>query len=409
MRSTALRRFGDIIASPKLIFRRSKVFGAMKMGAKKALAKASKAVWRVPLDREGTFRMLAGREIRAADDGVLRLPDREPASGARPSQFGARDVPLDTEYVWQLQRDDGIRSMRIASSGTILLNGKYLLDTDFGSVPGVTDLPFRRRRHDVDVAIAPWAHKWATYYEFVVHILSKLCRIKEVVDPSVWAAAKVCYPLLRSPYERQYLSLIGLSESDLLDPRQHDLVPRSLVISNLQSKDRLTTPTRLASLRRALLGGDAQHTKEGGRRLYLSRVGYKRQVLNEDEVRRVVTSRGLEVIESIPESVEEQIRMFSEASVIVSAHGSALANLVWCSPGTRVIELFTRSFTSDVYSALCHVLGLRHVYLVDNADEPHHWTNLHKDIVVDIPSFVTTLDDACARRSTPPRSVPPTI
>jgi capsular polysaccharide biosynthesis protein len=243
--------------------------------------------------------------------------------------------------------------------------------------------------------VAPWSHKWATYYEFVVHILGKLCRIKQAIDPSLWAAAKVCYPLRRAPFEQQYLSLLGLDESALVDTRHHAVVPRSLVISNLQSRDHLATPTTLASLRDTFLAG-VRPPEDGGRRLYLSRVGWKRQVINESEVRDVVSSYGLEIIESIPVSVEEQIRLFNSASLVVSPHGSALANLVWCSPGTRVIELFSRSFVSDVYAGICHVLGLRHTYLLDEATEPHHWTNLHKDLTVDIRSLVTALEEAMA-------------
>jgi capsular polysaccharide biosynthesis protein len=363
----------------------------MKMAAKRGLVRVSKAVWRVPLDHATTVQMLAGHEIQVADDGVLHLPNREPVSGEVPSPFAQRDVQLEPEYVWLLEAGDGIRSVEIGSSGGILLNRKYLLDTDFGSVQGIADPPFRRRRLDLDVAIAPWSHNWATYYEFVVHILAKLCRIKESVDPSIWQAAKVCYPLRKSSFERQYLSLLGLDDGDLIDTREYRVEPRSTVLSNVQGGDRLVPRTRLTALREAFLGASGPLV-DGGRRLYLSREGFKRQVLNEPEVIDVVTSHGVEIIESIPESVEEQIRLFSSASLVISAHGSGLTNLVWCAPGTRVIELFSRSFVSDVYSSICQILGFRHTYLVDDAKEPHHWTNLHKDLTVDIKSLVTALE-----------------
>jgi len=178
-----------------------------------------------------------------------------------------------------------------------------------------------------------------------------------------------------------------------VDTRHHRVVPRSIVISNLQRRDRLVTPTRLDSLRRTFL--PAVHPPEiANRRLYLSRVGWKRQVLNEAEVREVVSSHGLEIIESIPTSVPEQIRLFSSASLLLSPHGSALANLVWCSPGTRVIELFSRSFVSDVYASMCHVLNLRHAYLVDQSQDQPHWTNLHKDLTVDVEALVAALEES---------------
>ena len=392
MWSTDLRKLRELFAQPSLLVSRSKVLGELKLTAKRYLASFSKRVWRVPLDRADTVRMLAGREIDVADDGVLRFPDREAVSGYLPGPLAQRDVPLEPEYVWWLEEGDWIRSIDLTSSGAVLLNRRFLLDTDFGSVQGLADLRFKRSRVDVDVAIAPWSHKWATYYEFVVHILGKLCRIKEAVEPSVWMEAKVCYPLRRSSFERQYLSRLGLGERDLVDTRQHEVAPRSVVVSNLQRRDRLVGPARLASLRDTFLTG-AQPQRDGGRRLYLSRAGWKRQVLNENEVGGALAAHGFEIIESIPEGIEDQIRLFNSASIIVSPHGSALANLVWCAPGTRVIELFSRSFVSDVYASICHVLDLRHTYLVDEAEEEPHWSNLHKDLTVDVGSLVKAVEE----------------
>lgn len=393
MRSSA--RVRRVVKRWRLILRRVKVLGEARMVAKRMLEGASKAVWRVPLTRERTVLMLEGRQIQVARDGILHLPTRQPVSGQVPPQFGSRDVVFEPEFVWNLERDRTIRSIRIASSGTILLNRRYLLDTDFGSVAGVADRPLKKRHAEMDVAIVPWSHKWATYYEFVIHILSKLCWIREVVDASSWAQAKVCYPLLFTPYESQYLSLLEVGQGSLVNTRENVAIEaRSTIISNLQRDNRLLTPSRLAALRRAFLSDQPPVT--GGRRMYLSRAGWKRQVTNEAEVRRLASSYGLEVIESIPESVEEQIRMFSEASLVVSPHGSALTNLVWCTPGTRVIELFTKSFTPDLYACISAALGLRHSYLVDDAAESHHWTNMHKDMVVDIRSLASAIERADA-------------
>jgi hypothetical protein len=390
--SMALHRVTEIIKRPRLLFRRVRVFGEARMLAKRAVQNVSKAVWKVPLDRERTVLMLEGYEISVTRDGVVLLPQRQPVAGDSPPALGQYEITFEPEYVWRLERDERIRSLRIASSGTILLNNKLLLDTDFGSLPGISDLPSRRRRVDVDMAILPWSHKWATYYEFVLHILLKLCRIKEAIDPSSWATARVCYPMLHTRYERQYLQLLGLSEDAVLDTRKDvNLVPRSVVTSNLQSGSRLPSPTGMGGLRRAFLG-EAQRPRSRGRGLYLSRARGERQVRNEMEVRRLVSSYGLEVVESVPASVTEQIRMFSEAPLIVSPHGSALTNLVWCAPGTRVIELFSRGFTPPMYAYMSQVLGLPYACLVDNARQEYHWTNMHKDMVVDVASLAKAIE-----------------
>jgi hypothetical protein len=405
VRIRRLQSIREVVAAPNLLFHRFKFFGAAKMVAKRALVKASRILWRTALDRRGTVELLTGTEVAIADDGVFPLPRREPLTGGPPHPlFDSWDVTFEPEYVWRVERNERIRSLRITSTGTVLVNDKSLLDTDFGSVQGIASHPlseFRRgrltrRRVNVDIAIAPWSHSWAVYYEFVVHILSKLCWIKETVDAATWAAAKVCYSLLETPYERQYLSLLGLHEDALLNTRYIEPLPGSMYISNLQRGGRLLTPTRLSSLRNAFLD-NAQGRKNRERRLYLSRDDAKaRQVLNEAEVRQVVSSYDLEIIKSIPVDVEEQIRMFSEASLIVTPHGSGLTNLVWCSPGTRVIELFTGSFMSHLYSYISHLLGLRHSYLVDDARQPHHWTNIHKDMTVDVRALATALERADA-------------
>jgi Glycosyltransferase 61 len=386
-----LNRFTEIIKRPSLLFRRIKVLGEARMLAKRAVEHISAAVWRVPLDRERTVGMLDGRETHVERDGPVLFSHVQPVAGDQPPTFGEYEVPLEKEYVWRLQTDSKLRSMRITPSGTILVNNRYLLDTDFGSLPGIVGFARKRQRFEVDGAIAPWSHTWATYYEFVIHILAKLCRIKETMDLASWGAATICYPLLYTPYEPEYLSMLGIGEVGVVDTRLVDVSARSIVIANLQSiKSRLPSPASLTALRRAFRVEQPRQSRGVG--LYLSRTRGERQTLNEEAVRQLVSSFGLEIVDSIPVSVKEQIEMFREAPLIVSTHGSALTNLVWCAPGTRVIELFSRSFAPPMYAYISQVLGLNHSYLVDDADKRHHWTNMHKHIAVDIDSLARAIE-----------------
>jgi capsular polysaccharide biosynthesis protein len=208
----------------------------------------------------------------------------------------------------------------------------------------------------------------------------------------------VCYPLLYTSFEREYLAILGLNDAHVLDTRSKvEVVARSIVISNNQSLSRLPSPTGIDALRRLFLD-NRKHGHSAGRRLYLSREGWKRQVRNEAEVRRLMSSYGFEIVESMPTSVKVQIQMFSDASVIVSPHGSALTNLLWCAPGTRVVELFSRSFMPPMYAYISHILGLRYAYIVDSASEQHHWTNMHKDMDVNMNSLSAAVEMTDLRR-----------
>ena len=63
-------------------------------------------------------------------------------------------------------------------------------------------------------------------------------------------------------------------------------------------------------------------------------------------------------------SVEEQVKFFSSADMVVGAHGAALTNLVFCRPGTRVVELFSPHYVNPCYRDLCVAAGLRHAAVI---------------------------------------------
>jgi Glycosyltransferase 61 len=77
------------------------------------------------------------------------------------------------------------------------------------------------------------------------------------------------------------------------------------------------------------------------RRLYVSRrtCGFRR-VRNEVAVMKALEPLGFEMILPDAISVAEQRRAFYQAELIVAAHGSGLTNIVYCQPGTRVVEVF---------------------------------------------------------------------
>jgi capsular polysaccharide biosynthesis protein len=114
-------------------------------------------------------------------------------------------------------------------------------------------------------------------------------------------------------------------------------------------------------------------------------------------VRRAVTSLGVDVLEDVPPSVSEQIQLFREASLVVAPHGSALTNLAWCAPGTKVIELLSRSYAQMHFAYLSHILGLDYRCLIDDSPGPHHWTNMFDaDVSVDVDSLKKTLEATVA-------------
>jgi capsular polysaccharide biosynthesis protein len=66
-------------------------------------------------------------------------------------------------------------------------------------------------------------------------------------------------------------------------------------------------------------------------------------------------------------SVRDQAKKFFEAKTIVATHGAALTNLIFCRPGTTVVELFSARYVNPCYAHICRQLGLRHIPVLDQS------------------------------------------
>jgi capsular polysaccharide biosynthesis protein len=69
-------------------------------------------------------------------------------------------------------------------------------------------------------------------------------------------------------------------------------------------------------------------------------------------------------------SVMEQIVLFRDADVVGGVHGAGLANLVYCRPGTRVVEVLPEHWGWPFYRSLSAAVGLDYRCVSATADEP---------------------------------------
>ena len=98
------------------------------------------------------------------------------------------------------------------------------------------------------------------------------------------------------------------------------------------------------------------------KRIYISRKGAtKRRVLNEDEVETTLKEFGFTTVLFETMGGIEQMAVARNAESIVSAHGAALVNTVFCKPSTRVVEFCTAKQSSfRMFSHIAECVGLSH-------------------------------------------------
>jgi len=102
----------------------------------------------------------------------------------------------------------------------------------------------------------------------------------------------------------------------------------------------------------------------GGKKVYVSRGSAElRKPKNEAALIDMLKGQGFEVHDPGRLPFREQAALFSSAGVIVAPHGAALANLMFCRPGTRVLEFFPRNFSNPCFAMMCRAMGLEYRYL----------------------------------------------
>ena len=146
---------------------------------------------------------------------------------------------------------------------------------------------------------------------------------------------------------------------------KHLLVPS---LSN--SKDGVLTP-HLADWLRHFKGLTGLKQITPHRKIVVLRPGAKtRKITNSDEL--LLALKGWETVALEKMTIREQMKTFAEATHIVAAHGAGLVNLLWCRPGTKVLEIQDpKMIHKKVYPVLSHHLGLEHqLYLADTIAIP---------------------------------------
>lgn len=98
------------------------------------------------------------------------------------------------------------------------------------------------------------------------------------------------------------------------------------------------------------------------RRLYVPRNVGSRKVANEPDLYPILQRHGFELY--LPDKSDDQAQIFHEAAIVIAPHGAALANLVFCQPGSIVLELMSVEHIKPYFYALAQVAGLNHGYIV---------------------------------------------
>ena len=174
----------------------------------------------------------------------------------------------------------------------------------------------------------PW-HIW-------IDVISKFRLIEKR-----WSTdfTKYCYVLANeSKYFEKCIKELFPEVKVLVMPKNTTWQFRHLLVpSASNSKDGVITP-HLAPWLRHFKGRPGLKDSKPHRKIVVLRPGAKtRRITNSDEL--LLALKGWETVDLAKMTIREQMKTFAEATHIVAAHGAGLVNLLWCNPGTKVIEI----------------------------------------------------------------------
>jgi capsular polysaccharide biosynthesis protein len=251
--------------------------------------------------------------------------------------------------------------------------------------PDPVDVPGR-------LGVLAYQHGGLNWYHFITDVLPRIAIAEEsgIETPDRW------YVPASTQDRIGLLERMGITAERRIDSM---LVPHvraeSLVVPGLPGTEQ--HPAWVTQFLRERLLTDG-YERVPGRCVYITRGATKnnRAVLNESDVIAALEARGFVAVNPGKLTIDDEIRTFAEADLVVSAHGAALSNIIFMGPGAAVLELFPASHVMPCYWKLAGTVpGLNYRYLcgVGAKREPDRTKMLVTDITVDIPALLAMLDE----------------
>jgi capsular polysaccharide biosynthesis protein len=282
---------------------------------------------------------------------------------------------------------------------------EFIADLKFHSVFNRLKLPVADQINGTVAVLS--ATGGQTFFHFMFDVLPRLYLIQQAgIDLN-----EIDYFLVnsyRQPFHQEMLSLLGIPEEKIIESckiphlKADKLVVPSLpgVVGNPPSWvcEFLRKEFVKGKVQERLLWGEPEskvparitrsHSPE---RIYISRSkANQRQLLNEDEVLKLLGKFGFEnvVLETL--SIASQVQLFASAKVIIAPHGAGLSNLVYCQPQTKIIEIFAPKYVNIMYWCISDRLNLDYYYLMGEGETPPDYVDLiaiADDITVNLDSL----------------------
>lgn len=368
--------------------------GSLRISVSHSLREMLHRVLRIHLlTKEQTEAYLENYQLMSSPATHRLLPGIQNQADLTKLIFSPEQAITHQSYVWRYE--PRLKKTVQLSYGSVLTDTQVLcLDFDTYHVAKNFLTPGKRTLLARKTLIAPWSHyldgiAFGGYYDFVILVAAKLCRMKEALPKQTFAEAVVAYPLFKTAYERDYLTLIGIKPEHVFDSSLFDIRFEECILAN-SGHWFYPDPADIMALKKHV-EGNVNIRRTAQNRIYISRSG-RRKVANERALITLLKKYNFIVIDDTPRSVAEQVAVYKNASFILGPHGASFTNIIWCEPGTHLFELFSPNLVVDHFLYLSQLMDMSYSayhHVITMGDSRHH---LEEDIFVSIADLERSLD-----------------
>ena len=252
--------------------------------------------------------------------------------------------------------------------------------------------PLRRVEKRVAVLATVWSN---VYFHWMLDVLPRVELLNRAGLLKSIDAFVVSQNAL--PFQRQSLLKLGLNSDRLIvadRQRCFHLEAAELIVPSLPSA--LDNPMGWAcEFIQKQFKPRGTSAEAGRRRLYVTRAAAKgRRILNEAGVLEKLLPAGFECVNLESLTLAEQAELFASAGCVVAPHGAGLTNILFCDPGTVVVDIFAPTYVNPCYWVIANELNLTYCYLLGEGPQPPPGVDPDKkvdDIRVHVPSLMKLL------------------
>jgi tetratricopeptide (TPR) repeat protein len=305
------------------------------------------------------------------------------------SRFSANQTHSRKAFVTVLQ--NGRAWADVVTTAVITSDNKLVADISMGCAELVITSDKLPDAEHVDGNVAVLSARWggAAYFHWMFDVITRFDLLQrsgliETIDKFVVNACD-------SSYQAETLKILGIPPDRILESRcnLHITADKLIVPSISYDGAGAVSQWKCDYLKQIFLNEQQSLNTDYSERIYISReqASYRR-IVNEEDVICCLEKFGFRTVKLETMSIAEQAACLAAAKIVVAPHGGGLTNLVFCSPGTKVIEIFPPIYVPSCFWTISNLCELEHYYLIAELfDDPTQKYHGHKDMRVDVNSL----------------------